>query len=187
MLDAQFLESLNRRRRAFPSIFTLSLTQAVVILKSNDFPHVSPMNSRISRQNLEKTGKFLFCHHEASSIFLTVAGIANVSEPKRERRAAKRQVFVGGLRPRRGVREGGPEAVARELTPPSTPAHVAAFIVDPRPISRARPFPSAVGSPRANRQTHVSPVQDSFRGLVVAIVSGSASRLVGERSLRVNV
>lgn len=86
-----------------------------------------------------------------------------------------------------GSERGGPEAVARELTPPSTPAHVAAFTVDPRPISRARSFPSAVGSPRANRQTHVSPVQDSFRGLVVAIVSGSASRLVGERSLRVNV
>jgi len=138
MLDAQFLESLNRRRRAFPSIFTLSLTQAVVILKSNDFPHVSPMNSRISRQNLEKTVSFCFATTKPSSTFLTVAGIANVSEPKRERRAAKRQVFVGGLRPRRGVREGGPEAVARELTPPSTPAHVAAFTVHPRPISRAR-------------------------------------------------
>ena len=117
---------------------------------------------------------------------MTVAGFAN-AEPKENVELRNAKFFVGGLRPRRGVREGGPEAVARELTPPSTPAHVAAFTVDPRPISRARPFPSAVGSPRANRQTHVSPVQDSFRGLVVAIVSGRASRLVGERSLRVNV
>ena len=108
-------------------------------------------------------------------------------EAEGERRAAKRQVFcwraTTGKRGPRGADQKRSRVSSRhrrrQRTSQRSPSIHVRF--------HAPGLPSAVGSPRADRQTRVSPVQDSFRGLVVAIVSGSASRLVGERSLRVNV
>ena len=74
---------------SIPQHFHPPVDASRFILKSNDFPHVIPMKSRISRQNLE-TRRQQVDHEDFVS-----CDRCRIREcrAERERRAAKRQVF----------------------------------------------------------------------------------------------